>query len=348
MIISRHKHSKNQDGVVAIIVVVLIMLILTLIVLAISQNATKEQRQTLDRQLNSQAFYAAESGINEVYDCLRKTPGSDARCNLPSISTCSNGFSASNNLDSDGVFKYSCVLYDKSPPTLEFSIPIDNSEVVPIEGRNPATGAPVAINRLTFSWKDPQGTGTFSGCNTTPVLSNNYFPTQTGRTSCHAGILRIDLISVVSPTRSNLINNNFTAFLVPMRPGSAGTGSLGYNLLNKGVIGPARCTAGGTCAITITGFSLPAGQKMYLHMRSIYNANSVTVSAAQGGAAVNLVGAQALIDSTGKANDIIKRLEVRVPLNRQYNFPEFSIQSGSDICKLYDVTSSSVISGCGD
>ena len=57
---------KDQNGIASIIIVVVIILILTLVVLAMSRNANREQRQALDRQLSSAAFYAAESGINDT------------------------------------------------------------------------------------------------------------------------------------------------------------------------------------------------------------------------------------------------------------------------------------------
>lgn len=63
----------DERGVVAIIVAVLLMTVLSLIVLATSQNSTREQRETIDRQLSDQAFYNAETGINDVANYLYTT-----------------------------------------------------------------------------------------------------------------------------------------------------------------------------------------------------------------------------------------------------------------------------------
>ena len=54
----------NEQGLVAIVVTLIIMLVLTLIVTGFAQLARREQREALDRQLASQALYAAESGVN--------------------------------------------------------------------------------------------------------------------------------------------------------------------------------------------------------------------------------------------------------------------------------------------
>lgn len=72
---SKHNNNKirsNQEGIVAIIVAVILTVLMSLIILAISQNANREQRQALDRQLSDQAFYNAESGVNDLANYLYK------------------------------------------------------------------------------------------------------------------------------------------------------------------------------------------------------------------------------------------------------------------------------------
>lgn len=64
----------NQAGLVSFMVVTIIMIVLTLIVLAFARLVQREQVQTLDRQLNAQAFYAAESGINDAVRELSANP----------------------------------------------------------------------------------------------------------------------------------------------------------------------------------------------------------------------------------------------------------------------------------
>ena len=60
--------TKNQEGMASLVIVILIMTLLSLIVLSMTKNANREQEQSLERQLNSQAFYAAKSGINDARD----------------------------------------------------------------------------------------------------------------------------------------------------------------------------------------------------------------------------------------------------------------------------------------
>src|SRR5690606_21212478 len=58
--------SENQQGVVSIVVTMIIMVVLTLVVTVFDQLARRDQREVLDRQLCTQALYAAESGINDA------------------------------------------------------------------------------------------------------------------------------------------------------------------------------------------------------------------------------------------------------------------------------------------
>src|SRR5437762_1324315 len=58
-------HHKNKDrGVASIIVTFMFLLVISLIVVAYGRIIRREQQQSLDRQLSTAAFYAAESGIN--------------------------------------------------------------------------------------------------------------------------------------------------------------------------------------------------------------------------------------------------------------------------------------------
>jgi hypothetical protein len=79
-------------------------------------------------------------------------------------------------------------------------------------------------------------------------------------------------------------------------------------------------------------------QRYYLRVKSIYGTASVTISGQDSaGNKFELKGAQVVIDSTGKASDILRRIQVRVPLTGADLLPEFAIQSGDTICKLLEV-----------
>jgi Tfp pilus assembly protein PilX len=64
-----------EQGLVSIVVTMIFLIVLSLIVVGFAQVARREQRESLDRQLSSQAFYAAESGINIAKSAISDSSG---------------------------------------------------------------------------------------------------------------------------------------------------------------------------------------------------------------------------------------------------------------------------------
>jgi hypothetical protein len=60
---------------------------------------------------------------------------------------------------------------------------------------------------------------------------------------------------------------------------------------------------------------------------------------------LNLKGAQTLVDSTGKAQDVLRRIQVRIPTNNGYDIPD---GTHADICKQYDLEPASTTSKTTD
>lgn len=328
----KKKLHNNQSGLVSFMVVLIIMLVLTLIVLAFAQLVRREQRQTLDRQLNSQAFYAAETGVNDARERLSTTPSlGGAEYDQCDEFITAAGLTAQSRIDGPtGSVSYSCLLVDPSPPELTIApLPTDESVVWTIQPRNPAT-----ITRIELSWEDGSGGSQLTGC---PAATT--FPGQWPAT-CQIGILRAELVPFSgNRIRNDLINDRGIIFLQPSASG--GSTAAAYASITgdqqggrvgadcDGVPGPRRCT------FSISGVSMTRG---YIRMRSIYRSTAVTLRAFAGSTQVELVGAQASVDVTGKASDILKRIKtsVSVQTGEEY-FPEFALQSLRTQCKRMGV-----------
>jgi hypothetical protein len=337
----------NQDGLVSMIVAMLIMLLLTLIVIAMSSNARREQQQELDRQLSSDAFYAAESGINDTLDYIHANSAESPvknDCNLlgPPITT--------NKIDIDKlpgeqIVEYSCVMYDENPGSLEYTeIKADNSELIPIES---TTG----VSSLTISWEAAAG-GSIAGCSANPP--NTFVPNADWPADCGATMLRAELINIQNLSRDALSNNSSLLYIVPRN--SAVGGSIFYVGTGKGTqegnIVSAACEdspvpttdipAPKKCKFTINDIALKADQKLYLRLRSIYDIGGkgsiVSIYGTDlAGAKVRFRNAQIMVDSTGKANDVLKRLQVRVSAVPKYDMDDFAIHTAGNLCKLLQV-----------
>ncbi len=322
---------RDQAGIVSIMVTIIVMIILSLIVLGFARIIRREQRQSLDSQLSTQAFYAAETGINDAVKAIQggyKDEKTDCEPD-GSLFFPSN----SNVIDPTADVAYTCLLVDPSPPTLEFdNISTGSSTIIPIE--TPPGGG--NFDSLTFSWHE-QGKALplTAACPTVGIFP----PATSWPSGCEAGVLRVDLVPTPpSFDRTTLVNSTMTAYLYPR---SSGGGTVDYTtsrgFSGQGVVPAANCSGSPgprLCSMTITGLSSPS---YLIRVKSIYKASALTISAEAGGSPTDIIGTQAIVDSTGKANDVLRRVVARVPTRPLSDdlFPEFAIQSAQTLCKRF-------------
>lgn len=325
-------HTYQQEGFVSIIVTMFIMIVLTLIVLGFAQLARREQRQALDRQLSTQALFAAESGVNDAINKVKTGYALD-------INTCDTlppGF----NPNLSATTSYSCLLLKQKQETLLYdSVGTDSSTYVPID-------SDTALTSITIGWGK-----TASNTSNSPVPLATKFPPVSGWTGSDLGVLRVDIVpDDPSLTGGVLVVNNFktaannkTYFFYPSSGSS--NAPVVNNISPSGTIVEGACGAAGPtpqpCNVKINGLS---GTKYFIRLKSIYKPSSVVVCANTCGAAGTttlLSGAQLSIDVTGKANDVIKRISVRAPApvtnTTPGSLPEFALDSMDSICKLLTV-----------
>src|SRR4051794_24071665 len=63
---------KNQKGVASIIVVTILIVLLSLISVGFAKLMSRTVNNSSNRQQNSAAYYAAQSGINEITSLIKK------------------------------------------------------------------------------------------------------------------------------------------------------------------------------------------------------------------------------------------------------------------------------------
>ncbi|HTE22448.1 MAG TPA: hypothetical protein VK674_05410 [Candidatus Limnocylindria bacterium] len=327
---------KNQSGLVSFLIVTVVMLILSLIVLAFARLVSREQIQTLDRQLNAQAFYAAESGVNDALNALaRPAPPTGYNNNC----TGAGSFMATAGLTNDlgNGISYSCLLVDTTVPDLQVDdLSTETSVVFPIRPQGPAP-----ITELNFTITDGSDGDTLTGC----PAAGNYPGSWPG--GCSIGVLRMELVRFNgNPNRDDLLRNRAVAYIQPSTSGSPAftwaqsSDSAAYNTGHRHA---AVCTVGGAateaqCTVDLTGLNLQNG---YLRLRSIYRTVDVTISAETASGPVSLIGSQAEVDVTGRATDVVKRIKVRAPIPIGAStdpMPEFALYSRETLCKRFQVT----------
>lgn len=320
--------SLREKGMVSITVTMILMIVLSLIVLGFAQVARRNQRQALDQQLSTQAFYAAESGINDVRNLLKSAgPGTT----IPAKTTCPSGGgggfynSLNSTVNSSIGASYSCLLVNPAPPSLVYGSIGDRSTIIPV---NAESGN---LTQVRLVWKSTTSSTPISGC---PGSTNGVF-VSSASWGCGYGVLRFDLVPIDNAFDiSELSNNTMTTFAVPITSGSLTSTNFATNG-NSDVLG-VRCN-NTQCSLSI---NLPgSSSSYYMRISSLYKNVSLEVTGRNAGGAVNLTGAQALIDSTGKAQDVLRRVQVRIPLSdtSKNKLPDYAIQSTDSVCKRFSV-----------
>lgn len=331
-----NKTLKNQSGFVSILIASILMVVMALITLGFTRVVQSEQRQAIDYQLSKQAFYAAESGIN----IAMSIPG------FPGSAKQDDCAGTGGNVSSDGDITYTCVLINPTPSDLVFgndSVTTNKSKVVPIKTDNDP-------GSIFFEWSDGSSNNFETNCGTIANLDFDRNAEDWNKISP----LRLDLVGIPNGNfgRNDLINNQFNAIFYPCDNGS-GLSQVNFNQAKDandiGRIIPVDCQDNigeYECIIEIT--NVPTGMReYYARFNAIYNEINVRITA-EGTAGDRLLfaNAQAVVDSTGRAVDVFKRLQARVPLYNTYVQPNASLQTLDDICKLYQVQEDEIIDGC--
>jgi hypothetical protein len=330
----------NEKGVVALVTVVLIALLLTLITLGLTRSMIVNQRQTTDEQSANQAYYAAESGIQDgirQIKAAQSTPGVP----FPTKNTCDTG--SAGNLNSDGTIRYSCLLISSEAKDSLHTISDQESLQLDVHPTTDYKSLVVQWHKLGAG-PGLDGDVTDSALNSSTAGVN---PSSSGYPGNLPATLRA-MISVVpaslAVSRSDYRSNTSNIFMKPHQPAITPLGdiSTGQILPDTGNF----CTSltssndGYACRMTVD-FGSVANRRIILRLRSIYKADTkVKISLYNATTAIE-PEIQAIIDSTGKVGDVVKRLQVRHSISQKFTdaFPDYAVETSEGICKNFNFSS---------
>ncbi|HSX53219.1 MAG TPA: PilX N-terminal domain-containing pilus assembly protein [Patescibacteria group bacterium] len=346
MIRIRPTLKNDQNGFVSIVITMIMMVVLALIVIGFLQIANREQREAIDRQLSTQAFYAAESGINDAIHAY-KTGYTNPKINCTYDSTLSP-----NNATLDqpiGSVKYTCLELQSALKQLSYPTVTKNTTLIPIN-------SPL-MQTLHISWQSTSAVSNFSNQFTSGPGASALLPTSPNFAG-NTGILAISLIPLDHLDRPDLIADTLNAYLYPDGP----IGSVVYGGLNmttttaseasQGPIVSGKCD-GGThapynCNVLITNLTHNGTLGYMLRVRSLYKDSQVIICGSNiantSTCDSTLTGAQLQVDATGKDTDVLRRIQERYPLSpTALQLPEFAVESADQFCKTLQVTPNNAI-----
>ena len=358
---------KSEEGFAAIIITMIILAIIGLLVLGFATNTINNQKIALDNILSTQAYYDAESGINDAYTTIsayEKTATSLS--SIPnSINNCTNNSYVSSNsnvIDSNN--SYSCLLVNTQPNTLEFK-PISQlqGQAFPVES---PPSSPSNVNYIVFDWQTHNLTGTpvFTGCNSTL----NKFDLPGNLSNCSAPVLQVDFVPmnkiVIGSTPTSINQSTLNYYLEPISSNNTSTPVSGTisspKIPTEGTVYRPYCSVSVTanfefsCYFVMQVPSAFVSSGYYVRLVPIYYDADVSVSAITGSTynpsnSVSLFGAQALVDSTGDSAGVLRRLEERICISTlcDNSTPSGAIISNGDICKQFTAMPGQVVDASG-
>lgn len=322
----------------SILITMIMMIIVSLIVLGFGQLSRREQREALDRQLSVAAFYAAESGINDAQNAINSYLTANPGTVPPANSTCSpsSPYITQTTLGSaSSGLSYTCLLVNPTPSALSYSpISPNQSQVIYINRKNGAS-----IGQLMFSWQNHGAGNSNFNCSGNNSIT---FPPQS-QWNCGAGVLRMD-IAPAGPTDN--LNSAPTTYFFHPEQGNSATPSTASVATASGTVMQTNCystntpaqTMPNSCNFCISGLSDTA---YYLRVLPIYGQQDLQVSGPSscsgsfGQEVENFNGDEISIDSTGKANDELRRIQVSYSLIPGGLYPDYAIQSSQSVCKQF-------------
>lgn len=81
-----------------------------------------------------------------------------------------------------------------------------------------------------------------------------------------------------------------------------------------------------------------ANRNAFLRLTALYNSAHISIKLKNGSDDVYFNRVQPQVDSTGRANDIFRRVKARVELQGDFTYPEAAVDMNGDLCKNFTVT----------
>lgn len=342
------RHHLAEDGFASIVIAMVLIVVLALMTVGFAMLARREQQSALNKQLANQAYNAAESGINDAYaDILNQkiTTSSNGNCIDPSTLPDGSQVKASGgDIDNSHGVSYTCLMVNLTPPTLTHALSPGDAwtTVFSTTGSNALSSFDVTWDSNGSQYDTPPGSTTFPpiGLGNTPATAGQQWGSA-------PAVLQFSITPLNAVDRTSLINNTQTFYF---RPTASGAGSVTLGSDASGSVISAACsgvankisqTTGveGTCGqvkVSIKGLSGSANENYLVHIVNYYDKSQVYLTNAKdsSGNTIDFSNSQVVIDVTGKARQVLKRLQVYKSLYQYDSASSYGVEA-QDICKRF-------------
>ncbi|MEO8691521.1 MAG: hypothetical protein ABI397_01930 [Candidatus Saccharimonas sp.] len=367
-----------EQGATALIIVIFSILLLTTVTVGFMRLVVNDQARSTNDELSRGAYDSAMAGVEDgkrVLEACRLDSSSDA-CKAISDQKCTTISEAglvTPSADGDVLLKtengadggydqaYTCVIVSPDTQDYKGSLENDSSRIIPLDTTG-ATGS--SFNSLTILWFK-RGTLLNGTSATARPASSESFPTVAGWLPASnpptvvPPVIRAELMTY---KKGGFDASNFdqsaakganagtnTLFLYPSTNGVTSSTFLKDGRTRMGatsLIVRSQCDDSDATYFCHTTLTLPqsltpvsdlTGYTASLRLTSIYGGTDFAVKLPTG---TEFAGVQPIIDSTGRAADIFRRVEARVErVNPNENdlYPRSTVDLTNNFCKAFSV-----------
>ncbi len=363
----KYNQSHNR-GAVSIFVVLFTALLVTIVTAGFIQLMLRNQEQATNNDLAQSAYDSALAGVEDakrslvkLRQCENDTADSceasiESALNTNSCESLGQNGAQVTNFDPQGEARvgsprlnqaYSCVKVTLDTASVEDDLAAnEDGQVVPLRGVSDYDSVRISWFRID----DMPSTG---AAPTYTVNSSRLVPASSWPAT-QPSVLRTQLIQfskgdIVLP-RFDDKNNTFalTKFLYPSQAGlDTAAFASDFRFADDSRNSPdlTRCAPNFTstdylCSTTI---SIPAvaNREAYLQVAAFYNNTHYKLELLSGGSVVNFDNVQPVVDATGRASDLFRRVKARISVTdngSKLQFPDAALSVRDDLCKDFFVT----------
>lgn len=251
---------------------------------------------------------------------------------------------------------YTCVKIKVNTPDYLGQLSKDEATVVPLRSTS-------TFNNVKLSWfsnKDSSGSSGAidlpSPSTSAPLPPSSAAPGQPSWPSNRPSLMRAQVIQVSSSFKLSDLDTNSnsssasTLFLYPSQVGTTLPSSLSLAASDTRASPPKepqqiRCQSSlnnsvYACSVILglNGSHPPGDPDVFLNLSALYNATHFQVQLMNGSSPVPFNNVQPEVDSTGRANNLFRRLVSRVELRGDFTYPNAELDVNGNLCKNFFVT----------
>lgn len=297
-------------------------------------------------------------------DCVKYTNAIKSNaCNTlerGGMSTTTNGETLVQQSASDNKLDqaYTCVKITPNTKLYQNALQKDGSVIVPLRAAD-ASGNPVPFDTVVINWFDQRNlpAGATSVTQAGSGAAVTLPPVGAAWKSTTPPLVRTQLIQTGKNFKLSDFDsgsNASTLFLYPNVVSSPIQSSLSFALDTRQAPGATMAPQPVACAnalsvsveyacsakltLTTPANGTTADGEAYLRLSALYNDANFTLSLYNGPTQVLFRGVQPQVDSTGRANNLFRRVQASVELSGAMSYPEAAVDLAGGLCKNFIVT----------